>query len=1495
MKRKWIKYFLWTIASPFILALLVVVSIYIPPVQHLLCRKAAEYASAKSGMQITVGRIGLKFPLKLSIGDALVVSRQDTILRASDLCLIVKPIPLFKGLFEVDHVSLCNTSLYTRDIIKGICLRGRIGNAMLKTQVNFGKHVATVDIASLENSNMNVALVTDTTKKDTTPSAPWNISVKKLKIHRVAFSYRGLPQDHLYCSAYLENAGVSNVRLSTKEPWYAIQRMSINGGKIRYDNGTDKWKAHELSASHLLLRNLQMDVESFYMCRKTVKATIRNVSFYDHSGFTVTHLQAYLHTDDKTIHVPDFFIRTPYSELRINGSCPWNIMDTKKKGGSVTANLDAYIGKGDILLCAKTLPGVLIHKYPSAPLVVHAGISGNMQSLRVSRMEARLPGAFVLNGSGYLLSFTDQKRRSGKINLKMQMGRLDFITEMAGLNNGRIAIPSGLALGMNIVINGSNYSGRAVLDDKQGSIVAQGSFNTKKKSYKAYVESRHFQLHRFLPKDEVYLLTADAQIEGTGFDVKSNRTCAKTKMSVGYLEYKKYKFSDIHFDASLQKGIVHAQFDSDNQLLKMSANGSCTVNLRNPYGNVDMNVDKVDLYKFGILSSPIKRDIAFAFKGCVDKDSVSGHLSTGDFEMNFNSGEGLTSLLSRLDKFTNTLMHQLKIKTLDHAALRCALPEATFYCHTGVNNPFADYLALQGIRFDNINIGISTSPLQGFNCKAKIWGLRKDSTQIDTISLIAAQDTSHIEIHGRAINNKYNPMGTFRVALNGEINSVDGNLLAEYTDKSNNTGLRLGVRFTPDEKKGGMSLNIIPENPVIAFRQFHFENNNNQISLLPNGGILANVDLVDNENMSFRVHSVDNDSTSLRNLDIAISQVKLDELARLLPYSPPFSGTLSLDANYVQTDEKKMSLSIESNINKLCYDQKMIGDMTLGATWLPGEKGRQYIDAYISQDGKKVLLADGTLNPAGGGKDTLSVNTRFDHFPLKIANVFVPNQMVSFEGDIDGNMHLEGLATKPVINGALKMDSVMLTYNQAGTHFKFDNRPLRIVNNKMLFDKYAIYTTDNNPFTIDGNVNFEDLHRPTANLNMQAKNYALVNAPRSYGCLLYGKLIVDFNSTLKGPLNNLVMRGNMNVKKKTNITYVLDNTPLSIGDRLGDLVTFTNFSDTTNTYDPEKSNVSLGGFDMRMDLHIDPSVQLKADLSADRSSQVVLEGGGDLYFRYSPQGDITLNGRYNLAGSSSIRYSMPVIPLKDFNITQGSYIDWNGDPYNPRINFDAIEQITASVTMDDGTSQAVNFNVGLSIKDRLNKPTLLFTLSAPDNANVQNLLSIMSAEEQNKQAIILLTTGIYLESGSKTNKINMGTAALNSVLSNQINQLVGNIKNGSLSMGLENHDNAETGGTVTDYSFRYSQRLFNNRIRIVIGGKISSGKSTSSGIESFIDNISLEYRLDDTSSRYVQLFHNKNYESILDGEITETGVGLLFHKRVDKFGELFIFRKKKEK
>ena len=172
----------------------------------------------------------------------------------------------------------------------------------------------------------------------------------------------------------------------------------------------------------------------------------------------------------------------------------------------------------------------------------------------------------------------------------------------------------------------------------------------------------------------------------------------------------------------------------------------------------------------------------------------------------------------------------------------------------------------------------------------------------------------------------------------------------------------------------------------------------------------------------------------------------------------------------------------------------------------------------------------------------------------------------------------------------------------------------------------------------------------------------------------------------------------------------------------------------------------------------------------------------------------------------------------------------------------------------------------------------------------------MDAQERGKQAIALMVTGTYLGSNTKTStnsNLNMGTA-LNTVLMGQVNSLVGNMRNANLSFGVENYNNTDVNGKRTNYSFSYSQRFFNNRFQLVLGGKVSTGTNTTNKNESFIDNISLEYRLDETGTRYIRLFYDKKYQSVLEGEITEAGTGLVLRKKLNNLGELFIFKKIKK-
>jgi len=442
-------------------------------------------------------------------------------------------------------------------------------------------------------------------------------------------------------------------------------------------------------------------------------------------------------------------------------------------------------------------------------------------------------------------------------------------------------------------------------------------------------------------------------------------------------------------------------------------------------------------------------------------------------------------------------------------------------------------------------------------------------------------------------------------------------------------------------------------------------------------------------------------------------------------------------------------------------------------------------------------------------------------------------------GDIDGTLAMKGDPSKPLLNGELSLDSVSIFMPELSALFRFDNEPVQMVNSKMTFKDFDIFTKGKTPFTINGNVDFSNLERMTTDLKMKARNYELLNAPRTKRAMVYGKMYVDFDATLRGPIDALMMRGNMNILGKTDFTYVMKDSPLTVNDRLGDMVTFVNFNDTTEVANETIQPVSINGMDIAMTMHIDQAVQAHVDITPDGSNYMLLEGGGDLSFQYTPQGEMLLNGRYSLI-SGEMKYEIPVIPLKTFNIQNGSYVEWTGNVMNPQLNITATERVRATVGEDGQSPRMVSFDVGIALSQRLENLGLAFTLSAPEDASVQDQLTAMTPEERGKLAVTMLVTGMYMAEGNSTGGFNMNNA-LNSFLQSEISNIAG--KALDISLGMETVDNAEDGGKRTDYNFQFAKRFWNNRFRIVIGGKVSTG-NTAQQDETFIDNVSIEYRLD---------------------------------------------------
>ena len=136
----------------------------------------------------------------------------------------------------------------------------------------------------------------------------------------------------------------------------------------------------------------------------------------------------------------------------------------------------------------------------------------------------------------------------------------------------------------------------------------------------------------------------------------------------------------------------------------------------------------------------------------------------------------------------------------------------------------------------------------------------------------------------------------------------------------------------------------------------------------------------------------------------------------------------------------------------------------------------------------------------------------------------------------------------------------------------------------------------------------------------------------------------------------------------------------------------------------------------------------------------------------------------------------------------------------------------------------------------------------------------------------------------------MPNSALNAFLQSQINSIAGKaLRTLDLSFGMDNSTDV-SGNTHTDYSFKFAKRFWNNRLRIIIGGKLSTGPDVTNQNKSFFDNISFEYRLNESSTQYMKLFYDRDSYDWLEGDVGQYGAGFIWRRKLRHLKDLLRFK-----
>ena len=590
----------------------------------------------------------------------------------------------------------------------------------------------------------------------------------------------------------------------------------------------------------------------------------------------------------------------------------------------------------------------------------------------------------------------------------------------------------------------------------------------------------------------------------------------------------------------------------------------------------------------------------------------------------------------------------------------------------------------------------------------------------------------------------------------------------------------------------------------------------------------------------------------LQDLTLSLHRINLGEVTSVLPYVPKMTGSLNGDFHILEDQNEKFSVVSDMAVDKMTYEKSPIGNISTELVYLMKEDDTHAIEARLMLDEKEFGLLSGSYQNKGEG--ALDAVFKMTRMPLSIVNGFVPDQIVGLEGYGEGELTVKGSTLHPDVDGEIFVDSAYLVSIPYSVRMRFDNDPNT--------DRIAI------------------------DMRMRARNLMLINSKQEPKSIAYGKAYVNFFARLQGPLEEMNIRGRLDVLGNTDMTYILLDSPLSTDNQMNELVTFTDFNDSTQTV---ISRPAPKGVSANLNISISQGAHIVCNLNANQTNYIDLMGGGDLRLRYDSEG-LNLLGRYTL-NSGEMKYSLPVIPLKTFTIKDGSYVEFTGDPMNPKLNITATEQVKAPITGDGGQNRNVLFNCGVSITQTLKNMGVQFTIEAPEDNTINGELATMSPEERGKLAVGMLTTGMYLADGN-TGSFTMNSA-LSSFLQSEINSIAGSaLKTIDVSVGIDNTTDA-SGTMHTDYSFKFSKRFFDNRLKIQIGGRVSTGSTYAEGQKnSFFDNVSMEYRLNKDATQYIKLFYTQNSYDWLDGYTSEYGAGFIWRRKLSNFLDIFRFWKK---
>lgn len=1324
----------------------------------------------------------------------------------------------------------------------------------------------------------------------------------------------------------------------------AIKKINLINNQLQFDNLGAKPLKKGIDFNHLNIKGLNLGAEDVNYSSKGITAKVKNGSLSDQSGFVLTALRGNAIYNDKQIKLDNFVLKTPNTNIENATDLSFTSLDDLTKNPErVKLKIDlknTTIGLKDATFFSDALP----QQYVNQKIKVNAKVNGYLNRLNIPQLQISGLSNTQIDVSGKANNVTDINKAYLDLNIKkVHITKGDILAVVP-----KKSLPPSIQLPNVIDANGkfkgsmTDFSTNLNVKSDMGGAVLAATMNGPKgrEKYKADVSLNNFNVGRLLKQEPTLgRISAKAVVVGTGLDPK--KINAQFNATVLSAYYNKYNYRNLKLSGKYanQNVSIKGNMPDSNVNVELSA----IANLAGKYPAVKANValKQVDLQKLNFSKTE------FRFAGNIKADIKTADVDylNGDV---FATGLQLVKEGKKFNVDTVRL-HAVSTATENKLVLKSELLSATVdgkyqlsKVGSAIINQINKYYQFgevtkippQRIRF-TANI-YNPKFLQDFVpslttfAPSKINGLidtEKDSLLMNAVFPKITYNKINLDSIKLNIGNEGEKLN-YRLFVNSITNPSIALFNTEVSGSAADNKLDLNVFLRDRQRKDkyviagifqsinkDFRFNLDPNKLLLDYEKWTVAPEN--YIQFGESGILAHQFNISQGSQLLSINSTSETPNSP--LKVEFKDFQIETLTKFAETDTTLVGGAINGTVDVKDLVSNPKFEADITISKLRYQKDELGDLKA----IVNNNTENAFEVDVSLKGVHELSAKGFYYTAP--QSNLDLNIDIRKIDLRQIESVSLGQIKQGKGTITGQFTVKGELSKPQILGALKFNDAGFRVAYINSYFTMPNQEIAFNNEGIRFNNFTLVDSLGKKATVNGMVYTSDFSNVRFGLDIKTDNFRAINSTAQDNDMIYGTVFLSSNIRVRGDLNQPDVNMNITVEKGTKFYYAMPVDDPSVIDQEG-IVQFIDadappFNGQKDLKADSVSKSPIKGINLVADIKIDPEAELNVVVDPANGDMLTVRGDANLNATMDASGKISMTGRYEIVDGS---YSLSVGPLgkKPFKLVKGSTMIWTGEPTEANINLTALYEVNAApidLLNQPDLVQAktkLPFQVYLYMKGELLKPIISFKIDLPENERGTEIGSLAYTKlqsvnrdenELNKQVFALLALERFIANnpfqslaGGGGGISTLARSSVSKLLTEQLNNLASDLIQGvDVNFGINSSEDYSTGSLEqkTDLEVGLSKKLLNDRLTVTVGSSfaLEGPQNANQSATNIAGNVNVEYALSKDGRYRLRAYRRNQTESVIEGQIVETGLGFTLVVDYNRFREIFQKRRNRNR